>query len=280
MERVFDPFVADLQAEWIEGQSSGRRSYARWRLFNAYCALLVQVIVCGIGSLVSPARVPVATTGSIAPGSLDPSPVGRWFRFGGPLVFASGITFGLFALMSALIAVQPGNRVDKEEFTMDITMVRLIPDPISAPPEEPPLVRPVETTEPTIDSVVIPTATASIRDLLPSPIGTEGIQIPGAPVKINMAAIEDREATPLVRVNPVYPSRALQRGVEGWVEIEFTIDASGGVSNPRVLDAKPPVTFNRAALRAIERWKYEPMLIDGKAIAQPGARTRLIFELE
>ena len=85
---------------------------------------------------------------------------------------------------------------------------------------------------------------------------------------------------PLVRVNPQYPMRAAQRGIEGWVEVEFTITPAGTVSDPVVIGAKPKGMFNRAALRAIRKWKYNPRMENGVAVERPGVKVRLTFELE
>ena len=47
------------------------------------------------------------------------------------------------------------------------------------------------------------------------------------------------------------------RGVEGSVLLEYTVDERGRVVSPRVLQATPPGVFDRAALRALSRWRYE-----------------------
>jgi periplasmic protein TonB len=63
---------------------------------------------------------------------------------------------------------------------------------------------------------------------------------------------------PISRENPVYPFEALHRGVQGSVLAEFTVDESGRVTSPRILEAQPPGVFDRAALRALSHWRYEP----------------------
>lgn len=78
---------------------------------------------------------------------------------------------------------------------------------------------------------------------------------------------------------PTYPQSALERGVEGWVAVEFTITESGSVADPVIVASHPNPIFNAEALRAVERWKYEPMRVDGNAVALPGIRARLVFEL-
>lgn len=65
---------------------------------------------------------------------------------------------------------------------------------------------------------------------------------------------------------PAYPPRAAARGLEGWVDIEFTVGADGTVRDAAVKAAEPAGTFDRAALNAVERWRYEPRLINGAAV--------------
>ena len=94
------------------------------------------------------------------------------------------------------------------------------------------------------------------------------------------AAPSDRELTPVVRVTPVYPPRAQEKGIEGWVVVEFTVTESGSVADASIVDASPKRIFNRAALRAIRKWKYKPKIVDGKPVKQPNQKTKLDFTLE
>ncbi len=73
---------------------------------------------------------------------------------------------------------------------------------------------------------------------------------------------------PLVRIPPRYPMRAANRRIEGWVKIEFTITESGMVKDPVVVEAHPSKVFNRAALQAIKRWKFEAKIIGGEPFEQ------------
>jgi len=73
---------------------------------------------------------------------------------------------------------------------------------------------------------------------------------------------------PLVRIPPIYPMRAANRRIQGWVKIEFTITKEGKVKDPVVIASKPSSIFNRAALKAIKRWKFKPHIIAGVAQEQ------------
>ena len=66
----------------------------------------------------------------------------------------------------------------------------------------------------------------------------------------------DGEFLPIVRVAAVYPRRALQRGIEGYVDVEFTVSKLGSVTNPRVTQASPEGIFDQAAIDATLKYKY------------------------
>ncbi len=90
----------------------------------------------------------------------------------------------------------------------------------------------------------------------------------------------DGEFLPIVRVEPIYPSRAASRGVEGYVVVEFTVTSNGSVTDPVVIESEPSSIFNRAAERAVVKWKYKPRVVDGNPVDVPGVRTMLTFQLE
>jgi protein TonB len=102
----------------------------------------------------------------------------------------------------------------------------------------------------------------------------------GAMSRMTMTAGSDRDVIPLVRINPDYPPRALQRGLEGWVQVQFTITATGTVKDPIVVDAMPKNIFDDAALKAIARWRYNPKVENGTAVERVGVQTRIVFQLE
>ncbi len=83
---------------------------------------------------------------------------------------------------------------------------------------------------------------------------------------------------PLVRIPPIYPMRAANRRIQGWVKVEFTITKEGTVKNPVIVASKPSSIFNRAALKAIKRWKFKPHIMAGVAQEQRAVQT-LEFKL-
>jgi protein TonB len=98
--------------------------------------------------------------------------------------------------------------------------------------------------------------------------------------KMQISGGSDRDIMPLVRINPDYPRRAMSRGIEGWVQFEFTITPAGTVSDVKVVDADPKGIFEDAATKAILRWKYNPKVEEGRAVERRGVRVVLRFDLE
>jgi len=89
----------------------------------------------------------------------------------------------------------------------------------------------------------------------------------------------NQQAMPLYRVEPRYPAKALKRGAEGFVIMSFTINETGRPVDIKVTDANPRRMFEREAMRALKNWKYQPKVVDGKAIAQVGQTVKLEFKL-
>lgn len=72
------------------------------------------------------------------------------------------------------------------------------------------------------------------------------------------AAPAHAELTPVKRVEPAYPPEAARAGTEGFVEVEFTVDAAGKVGSVSVVNAKPARTFESAAVKAVKQWQFAP----------------------
>ena len=197
-----------------------------------------------------------------------------------PRLFASMglaalVTFGIFVVMDKLTHFD-GAIVEKPEAPPIIDLVfdhQDKPTPVRPrlPPIEPPQTKPKH----------------QIPDIAPSDYGDSlGMQ-----VKVNIPTTDitndigdmtqmDTGARPIVRMQPKYPNAAAQEGIEGWVKLIFSIDASGTVRDIEVVDAEPKRIFNKAARRALSKWKYKPQLVAGKPVAQEGLEVVLDFKLD
>jgi TonB family protein len=77
-------------------------------------------------------------------------------------------------------------------------------------------------------------------------------------------------------VQPVYPESARKKGIEGWVELAFTVMPNGQVEDVEVRNASPADVFEDAAVRAIRGWRFEPVERNGERVSQR-AMVRLRF---
>ncbi|MEO0575638.1 MAG: TonB family protein [Pseudomonadota bacterium] len=115
-------------------------------------------------------------------------------------------------------------------------------------------------------------------------VGTIGVRAPTVNTSTQIAgpgslSYADGEYLPIVRVAPVYPNRALSRGLEGYVDLSFTVTTTGAVKDPIVTFSTSSL-FERAAKNAVLKFKYKPRVVDGQPVDVPGVETRIRFALE
>lgn len=118
----------------------------------------------------------------------------------------------------------------------------------------------------TIAATLIPSVRPGMTTILPSGIGA-GIGdaigvLRGAPVDIGML---DNPPRTRVQTAPVYPFEARRDGRAGQVIVEFTVDETGAVVSPRVIESNDRI-FEEPTLRAISRWRFEPGKRDGRVV--------------
>ena len=89
----------------------------------------------------------------------------------------------------------------------------------------------------------------------------------------------DGEYLPIVKVAPQYPRRALNRGIEGYVVLQYTVTKLGAVRDPVVIESQPKGTFDNAAIKSALRYKYKPRVIDGEPVEVPGVKTKITFKI-
>lgn len=87
-------------------------------------------------------------------------------------------------------------------------------------------------------------------------------------------------AKPVVRTPPDYPHRELVRGQQGWVELSYVVTEDGRVIDPVVEDSSGSRLFEKAALRTVEAWKYEPATVNGKPVQQCQTKVLISFAIE
>jgi protein TonB len=75
----------------------------------------------------------------------------------------------------------------------------------------------------------------------------------------------------LAYVAPKFPTGARNRGMSGWVELEFTVMADGSTDDIVITNSSPRRTFDNAATTAVRQWRFKPVTRDGQVIAQRAA---------
>jgi len=93
------------------------------------------------------------------------------------------------------------------------------------------------------------------------------------------AGLSDRAPLPRVRVEPQYPPQAARKGLEGWVKVQFTISTAGSVRDAVVVESSDSV-FERAAINAVNKWKYQPQMKAGKPVETSDIRVVVRFRME
>lgn len=94
---------------------------------------------------------------------------------------------------------------------------------------------------------VVPTASVQV----PQPVSSAAMQ------KLD-PVVAVREPMAAHAVQPLYPERALLRGLEGSVRLSYFVDEDGRVRDVRVEQSNPPSTFDTAAVTALRKWRFVP----------------------
>ncbi len=93
------------------------------------------------------------------------------------------------------------------------------------------------------------------------------------------AAADSRSYQPLSKQAPDYPQRALDKGLEGDCTVEYSVTPDGRIDNPKVLDGCHPL-FIRPSLAAAQTFRYQPRIIDGKAVTVPAVRNTFHYRIK
>lgn len=180
---------------------------------------------------------------------------------------ASVITLSLFLVMITLVA-------NRDETTASVSItetIRILAEPRTE--ESVPTIpdHPIETEIPDPPPIQEPI----VRKIEP----TDGPRIVRFdPGPIQTSGLTDVDALPEIRFAPEYPDPAYNARIEGFVTVQFDVSASGAVENISVLIANPAGYFEKAAVKAVARWKYRPKTINGKAVRRQGFQTRITFQ--
>lgn len=184
------------------------------------------------------------------------------------------VTLGLLAVMITLM----GNQNVETEKTVKIKIPNILMPPVEVV-EVNPIIRPVR---PVIDQTPPPQVTRQPFEKIDGGLSIIAEKAPKITEENHLTiggGMPDQDIGPIVKVAPVYPNRAAERGIEGDVLLEYTVTKSGSVINPRVIESASTI-FNQSALNSALKYKYSPRIIGGQAVEVTGVRTVIKFRLE
>ncbi len=155
-------------------------------------------------------------------------------------------------------------RVQRDETIQRRQLKPKKPPPPEAPPQQPPTPQ-LDKLNPSADKIFISAV----------PVTTD-IEMTGG----FSLGVGEGDYLPIVKVAPIYPQRALTRGVEGFCVVEYTVTNLGTTLDPFVVeDQCTSSLFHRASLQASLKFKYKPRIIDGEAVEVRGVQNKFTYEI-
>ena len=193
------------------------------------------------------------------------------------LILGLAITLSLFWVMQYLIATADRTlnedaagslvdfvRVKRDESVKQRQLKPKKPPPPDAPPPQPPT--------PQLESLNANAEKIAISEV---PVETD-IEMTGG----FSLGVGEGDYLPIVKVAPIYPNRALTRGIEGYCVVQYTVTKQGTVKDPVVLeDQCTSSLFYSASLNAALKFKYKPRIMDGEAVEVPGVQNKFTYEI-
>ena len=205
--------------------------------------------------------------------------IGSVFRVMAGIVIGLAIAAALFWVMQYMIETtdrqlnEAGSThlVDFVRLRRDETIHRRELKPRKPPPPQSP---PELPSTPQFDSLNPNVQTIAISA---TPVETD-IEISGAGFSLGVG---EGDYLPIVKVAPMYPQRALARGIEGYCVVQYTVTRQGTIRDPFVIeDQCTNLMFHRPSLQAALKFKYKPRVIDGQAVEVPGVQNKFTFVIE
>ncbi len=93
------------------------------------------------------------------------------------------------------------------------------------------------------------------------------------------AEAASRQYLPIAKKPPVYPQRALDAGLQGACTVSYTVDVQGRVRSPKVVGDCHPL-FIRPSLIAAQSFRYQPRIVDGRAVEVPNVQNTFHYRIE
>jgi len=222
-----------------------------------------------------------------------------WTSFVGwglAIALSALLNITLFGLMPGLIHMIPQDQ-DKLEDIKAIQVIRIKRQ--ETPPRKKELKKPKPKQEPkrlktTTPTKVVQQKKMQLKPRLPFQLNPK---LPVTSTSLTMPAMEhfsmkiptlkglyemgelDSPLTPLAKIPPIYPMRAMRRGIEGWVKVRFLVNTQGRVEQLKVIESDPESVFDKSVINCISQWKFKPGTVEGEPV-NTMAETTIRFELE
>lgn len=193
------------------------------------------------------------------------------FRLPSALLLAGLMTFLLLFVMQLMIRMTPPADRGEKRLRL-VPFVKLEQDsPVERRREPPP--KPFKPS--TAPDTQLPPSDAT------TPIApfTTSLSVPRLIGPVGSNVFADGDVIAVRQVAPIYPERARERGIEGYVIIEFTVTSAGTTEDVQVVESSHPL-LEAAAIKAARKGRYRPRIVDGQAVAVHGMRNRFTFQLE
>ncbi|MCI1037196.1 energy transducer TonB [Pseudomonas putida] len=92
------------------------------------------------------------------------------------------------------------------------------------------------------------------------------------------AEAASRQYLPIAKEAPDYPQRALDRNIEGECTVAYTVTPQGQVSDPQVVGQCHPL-FVKPSLAAAKRFRYQPRVVNGQAVAVANVKNTFTYKI-
>ncbi|WP_234463612.1 MULTISPECIES: TonB family protein [Pseudomonadaceae] len=93
------------------------------------------------------------------------------------------------------------------------------------------------------------------------------------------AAAASRQYLPIAKDAPDYPTRALDKGIEGTCTVSYSVNPQGRIENPKALEDCHPL-FIRPSLTAAKSFRYQPRIVDGRAVTVPEVKNTFHYRIQ
>ncbi len=203
----------------------------------------------------------------------------KWQFIAGAAVF----TLLTFLVLPLLDIVSMKTRHSRLPHRLDISALKP-PPPLREPPSAQKKREPRRLAKPKLkmNRHLLPLQMALGLDIgLDEPCGDFSLNFPSLDVSELIFELSevDQPPRPIIKILPFYPPGARARGLIGKVEIAFVVNAEGEVRNIEIISSTPGTVFVNSAVRALERWRFKPAVLQGRPVA---ARVKLplLFQLE